>query len=656
MENNAFKMTATPDQIKDWALFFDNLAALIPCTKPSLSISEHAEQNRVLPAGERYPGPLNLDRSPFVREIMDNMSPMSPIRHTIVMKAAQVAITMIMECIMCYYIGYAPADQLLITATAELYRKWVGRRLEPAISSYGYREKIFAQEKRKSGKESGDKIASKEYAGGQADIVSAQAAASLRSLTKRILIRDEVDGTKEQLDTGEGSFLDVSMARTKAWGDLAKIMDASTPTIQGQSAIQRLYETGDQRLYFVPCPHCGKFQVMKWPGFRGDTEAGILKIVYYQCEACGDAIFEHHKIKFLPGGHWEPTAQASRPLTRSYHIPGWYAPLGFSPWLDIYQTYLDARGNSDKLRSFTNLDMGLPFRDVGARPSRAKVLALQGNYKAGTVPEGVLYLSMAIDVQQGSADDKKNPPRLEAEICGHGAGYRTWSIQYLRFEGAIDNAYAGAWEKLRQYANKTELTFKRKDGFEFPVQIIFIDSGDGTMVHVVYQFTGGWQNTYPISGFSTLKKRKEEKGDELTTSNLKRYRLVNNNNVLLIQISTNYYKTHLYNNLNIRRKEFDPQNPGFCDFPADAPYDGKYFDMLTAEEKRKDGSFYSAGRHNEALDCRVYNQCAGDFYLDNLVAKFREHYKNKYHRDELRTIINHRFALEWLAKKAGVKI
>jgi phage terminase large subunit GpA-like protein len=165
MQNSAFKMTATPDQVKDWALFFDNLAAQIPCSTPDLTISEHAisehaEKYRVLPAGERYPGPLNLDRSPFVREIMDNMSPMSPIRHTIVMKAAQVAITMIMECVMCYYIGYAPADQLLITATAELYRKWVGRRLEPAISSYGYREKIFAQEKRKSGKETGDKISS----------------------------------------------------------------------------------------------------------------------------------------------------------------------------------------------------------------------------------------------------------------------------------------------------------------------------------------------------------------------------------------------------------------------------------------------------------------------------------------------------------------
>jgi phage terminase large subunit GpA-like protein len=87
----------------------------------------------------------------------------------------------------------------------------------------------------------------------------------------------------------------------------------------------------------------------------------------------------------------------------------------------------------------------------------------------------------------------------------------------------------------------------------------------------------------------------------------------------LYEVSTNYYKTAVYRNLKVTRKEIGPQRPGFCDFPLD--YGEKYFKMLSAEEKRRDGSFYCpSGRRNEALDCRVLALCAADVYLDAKVA------------------------------------
>ena len=346
---------------------------------------------------------------------------------------------------------------------------------------------------------------------------------------------------------------------------------------------------------------------------------------------------------------------------RSYHWASWLAPLGALTWKQIYFNYEKAKqsGKSEDMKDFVNLYLGKPYKETGARPSRDKVIALQGNYRAGTVPDRVLFLTMAVDVQRGSSDDKANPPRLELEVLGHGSGYRTWSICYERIEGEVKVANAGAWEMLVEWMYENtyskNLIFNRKDGFEFPVRMIFVDSGDGTMTDVVYKFTEGWPNTYPISGFSQLTKRKKESGDEMTTSNLKRFRLVNNNGVMLYQISTNRYKHNFYSNLNhVQRKgDYDDiQAPGFCDFPAD--YKGKYFDMLRAEEKRDDGSFYAAGRRNEALDCRVYNLCAGDVYLQRVVDRFREKYKKDYHPDELKAIINHRFALKYLSKTVGV--
>jgi phage terminase large subunit GpA-like protein len=86
----------------------------------------------------------------------------------------------------------------------------------------------------------------------------------------------------------------------------------------------------------------------------------------------------------------------------------------------------------------------------------------------------------------------------------------------------------------------------------------------------------------------------------------------------LYEVSTNFYKTNLYRNLKIPRQDLEPQKPGFCDFPLE--YGERYFKMLTAEEKRSDGSFHCPqGRRNEALDVRVLNLCAADIFLANEV-------------------------------------
>jgi phage terminase large subunit GpA-like protein len=244
-----------------------------------------------------------------------------------------------------------------------------------------------------------------------------------------------------------------------------------------------------------------------------------------------------------------------------------------------------------------------------------------------------------MDVQRGSEADTNNPARLEFEILGIGAGYRTWSILYKRIEGNIGDPYSGAWEELHQWALENKLTFYRSDGFGFPVSLFFIDSGSGgEEMDIIYRFCSRWQNTFPIKGFQSLKRRKTEKGDEITEGNFRRYRAAKMaEGVTLYEISTNYYKTQIYNNLKISRQEIEPQRPGFCDFPSD--YGERYFEMLTAEERHRDGSFHAGGRRNEALDCRVYALCAADVFLDSLLLDFRSYAKqNGARQDQIQQI------------------
>lgn len=624
-----------------------------PTTAPIHLISDYINGKRVMPPDSPFPGFWENKRTPYGIEIADNMGPYSTTQITSVMKGAQVGLTAWAENVIGYWMDESPASILYVSATDDLLEKWATKRLEPLIDSIGMRHKIFAQIDNSKSRRSGDKVLSKEFTGGSLNMASAQSASSLRSESKRILVLDEVDGAPRLLKSGEGTWIDVAYARSNAYGARKRILEFSTPTTYEESLIRERYEMGDRRKYKVPCPHCGTMDELQFEQLRHEMRDGQLYTVWYECPHCSEKIQNYHKTWMLENGQWEATAVASSKNHRSYHISSMYSPVGMLSWMEMYQKYLDAKDNPMKMRSFVNLYLGLPYKELGSRPKLEKVIELRGEYRENEVCNGVLFLTMGVDVQQGSANDPNNPPRLELEVVGHGAGFRTWSIAYKVFTGdTTKSAFEGAWEKMHQWAVDGGLVFSRADGKKFPVSLVFIDSGDGPYVDIVYAFASRWGNTFPSKGFSALQKRKDEKGDEAGPHNFKRYRAAKterSGDVIFYEISTNYYKTHTYNNLKINRQELEPQKPGFCNFPRDRGE--KYFKMLTAEEKRSDGSFHAGGRRSEALDCRVMALCACDVFLDSKVTAMRVAAKAAGATDLELQRINHVFVLEALRRQ-----
>jgi len=604
-----------------------------PTKPPAERISEYVQGRRIMPSSTPFPGLWDNRRTPYAVEIMDNMSPHSPVIRTVVMKGAQLGLTAAAENVVGYWMDESPSEILFVSASDDLLKKWATKRLEPLIDSLGIREKIIGSRTMQSGpRGTGDKVLSKQYIGGNLDMASAQSAASLRSDSKRILIRDEIDGAPPMLRTGEGNWLSVSYARTNAWGSRKKILDFSTPTTYVESLIWRAYEAGDQRKYIVPCPHCGERQELVWHGGQSQdtglqpvfSSGGHLRDAVYICPKCAGTIHNYHKTDMLADGAWVPTVAAREEAYRSYHISSLYSPVGMLSWKEFYQHYIDITEDPEGARSFCNLYTGMPYRETGARPSAEKVQLLAGTYTRGTVPYGVLYLTMGIDVQRGSQTDPNNPPRLEAQILGHGAGYRIWSIDYWRIEGPIDDPYSGAWEELNERAEAIRLTFHREsDNHPFPVQIVFVDSGDGATQTIAEAFCERWPMTFPIKGVHALKRNKNESPDVDASSptDFKRYRAekIGAGENYYYLISTNRYKQLIYNRINNTHRQDGPvQKPGFIDFPRD--YGPRYYEMLTAEERRADGTFDAGGRRNEALDTFVYAMCAADVYFDSRVS------------------------------------
>jgi phage terminase large subunit GpA-like protein len=320
-------------------------------------------------------------------------------------------------------------------------------------------------------------------------------------------------------------------------------------------------------------------------------------------------------------------------------------------WTKMWLLYEQALLDPEDMRGFVNLELGLPYKEIGGRPDYSQVIELRSGYKSGDIPDGVLFLTAAIDVQRGSEKDLTNPARLEMEICGHGAEFRTWSIMYKEFIGAVDDIDDGAWLLLTEFQQQGGLVFHRDDGTEFSPKLTFIDSGDGETTSAVYEYCQTWKYTYPSKGFNALKKKKGEADDEINpSSHFKKYRRVKlGDGTILYEISTTLYKTAIYKNIVKRHNPTGKQPKGFCEFPKDYPK--KYFTQLTSEEKLSGNKgFANYGRRNEALDCRVYNLCAADAFLNETIDLLQQHYKNEGWSAPEWKAIDHVWVLEWLRR------
>ena len=643
-----------------------------PVRKPIEDIAAWIEGRRVLPSSTPIPGLWRNSVTPYGIEIMNSLSPNSGIQRVVVMKSRKCGLTTIIENAVAYYMLENPSEILYTTASEDLAQDWGNNKIMAVIESLGGMDRITANTTNAKSRRTGNTSLKKEYIGGKLDIMSSNSKSARRQLDKRVLFIDEVDGVQAVTATGEGLWTEVLFGHTASWGSKRKIALFGSPTTFEASLTNHYYQQGDCRVFLLPCPYCGKLLELKLDiesnaayGLKAETKAGEIIGAYYLCEHCGEAITNEQKLDMFSDNprcikhpkkkteqyRWEATKKAEDSAWRSYHLNALYSPIGMLTFTDVVKARTIAEaGDHIDMRSYVNIYMGRPFKDEGSRPKIENIIELRGDYKSGTVPHDVLFLTMAIDVQRGSVKDEQNPPRLELEVLGHGLGYRTWSILYKSIEGETDDPYGGAWEDLNEWARDSGyLTFTRADGVPLKPQLTFIDSGD--QAETVYQFCGEWQNTYPSKGFGFIKvDTSKEKGDVPGANNYRRWKMgrFGSNSNIVYEISTNYYKTLLYNRLKIERIPSEPQRPGFCSFPYD--YNDEYFAMLTGEEKRTDGSFHPIRNRVEALDVRVYNLAAADVWLSAQVEKWKLYFQAQKASPLQIQQVNSRFVLEWLEK------
>src|SRR5258706_3791919 len=116
----------------------------------------------------------------------------------------------------------------------------------------------------------GNKTLPREFPGCIPGMTGNNSAVGLRSMAARYLFLDEIDVYPGDVD-GEGDPVNLALARTRTFAR-RKIFMISTPKITGRSRIEASFADSDQRYYWVPCPHCGEYQILKFAQVRWPKE------------------------------------------------------------------------------------------------------------------------------------------------------------------------------------------------------------------------------------------------------------------------------------------------------------------------------------------------------------------------------------------------
>lgn len=298
-------------------------------------------------------------------------------------------------------------------------------------------------------------------------LVGANSPSSLSSRSIKYLFFDEID--KYPAFAGkEADPIKLATERTKTFVD-KKIVMVSTPTVESGNIWQAFMSANERRQYYVPCPHCGvsqvlKFKQIKWPEEHNDNVDMIRDTAYYECEHCGESIYDKNKMEMLRSGEWRAVNESqSKVRSVSYHLSSIY-----SPWVtfgDVAYEFKNSKGTPATLMNFINSWLAEPWKSSKTK-STQNMEFTQSNYPCGVVPDKAVLLIASVDVQLD---------HFWWEVRAYAPGVKSYLIDY---------GQASTWEDLE------EIIINREYPSEYgePRQVMKAGIDSGFRTDEVYQF------------------------------------------------------------------------------------------------------------------------------------------------------------------------
>jgi len=394
-----------------------------------------------------------------------------------------------------------------------------------------------------------------------------------------------------------------------------------------------LYNRGDRRRWYWPCPHCGEyFQPIgdAVAGYR-DIEDPVLasEAAFIECPHCAGRIEGTQKRELNGRGVWlrdgetisKDGARGGEPR-RSRIASFWmegpaaaYQTLTQMVYklLTAEQDY-ETTGSEETLKTVINTDWGQPYLPRSAMDQRRgdELMARAEVMEKRFVPPQVRLIVASVDVQAG----KKR--RFVVQIVGYGQHGERWVIDRYNIRTSLrcnadgealpvdPGGYIEDWDLLITDVLNKEYRLMGDPARTMPVMCMGVDSGgeDGVTDNA-YKFwrqcrkDGLGKRVYLFKGDSTARKKLVTRTYPDNTNRSDR-KAGSRGDVPLYFLQTDQLKDRIHNAL--RREE---PGPNYIHFPD---WLGEWFyDELTYEERGPDGKWKKPGKGaNEALDLMCY--------------------------------------------------
>ncbi|QMA63552.1 phage terminase large subunit family protein [Escherichia coli] len=571
-----------------------------------LTTVQWADQHYYLPKESSYT-PGQWETLPFQVAILNSMGN-DRIRTVNLIKSARVGYTKMLLGVEAYFIEHKSRNSLLFQPTDSAAEDFMKSHVEPTIRDVPVLLELAPWFGRKH---RDNTLTLKRFSSGVGFwCLGGAAAKNYREKSVDVVCYDELSSFEPDVEKeGSPTLLGDKRIEGSVW---PKSIRGSTPKIKGFCQIEKAAnESAHFMRFYVPCPHCGEAQYLKFGDdattFGLKWEKGKPETVYYLCEHNGCVIRQSELDQ--TDGRWicDNTGMWTRdgltfysagdeeippPRSISYHI--WTAYSPFTTWVQIVYDWLDALKDPNGVRTFINTTLGEPYEEAVAEKLSFELLLEKVCHYDAQVPLRVVYLTAGIDSQKN---------RYEIYVWGWAPGEEAFLIDKQIIMGRPEDE-----DTLKRVDAVIRKKYRHADGTEISISRVCWDTG-GIDQDIVYQRSRkhGTFFVLPIKGASVY-------GKPVITMPKKR----NQRGVFLCEVGSDTVKEMLYARFAlpvVSASEVAPYTFRFPDNP-DIFSDVEAKQLVAEElvEKVVNGrvklQWDARKRRNEALDCLVYAYAA----------------------------------------------
>jgi phage terminase large subunit GpA-like protein len=295
---------------------------------------------------------------------------------------------------------------------------------------------------------------------------------------------------------------------------------------------------------------------------------------------------EEWEVKRAPAKWVAHNPDALKHGHRSFHLNAFVSP--WADWKTECKKFLDAKDDPEMLKTFYNLELGLPYEPKEST-TIPEMLYLRREHYNAEAPNGVLVITIGIDTQDN---------RLEYEVVGWGREEESWGIQYGVIPGRADED--STWDMVDQLLDRE---WRLENGKKMRAAVTFMDAGGHFFDDVVERC-----NQRRAKRLYCIRGDNKETGPLVhdTKSTKKGF------NLFILNVFSG--KRAVLYNAGIQKA-----GKRYMHYPddEDAGYDEAYFRGLISEQVKpvkKKGVYVEEWvkiyERNEPLDIRNYARCA----------------------------------------------